>query len=59
MGEVSHIGLGNGRCRVASVSYFPAIEARGAIAAGGMESGAIESYERLEALLAQLSKASK
>jgi uncharacterized protein YndB with AHSA1/START domain len=54
-----YVDLGNGRCRVASVSYFPTVEARDAIAAGGMESGAIESYERLDALLAQLSKASK
>jgi hypothetical protein len=50
-GSYHHIDLGNGRCHVVSVSYFPGVEARGAIAAGGMESGRVERYERLDALL--------
>lgn len=49
-----YIDLGNGRSRIDSVSHFPTVEARDAIAQGGMEDGASESYDRLDALLQRL-----
>ncbi|MDP3738903.1 MAG: SRPBCC domain-containing protein [Hyphomonadaceae bacterium] len=47
----------NGRTRIESVSHFPDVATRDAIAESGMEEGARETYERLEALLGKLSKA--
>jgi len=41
-----------GGTRVTTRSVFPSAEARDAAAASGMERGAAESYERLDALLA-------
>ena len=49
------IDLG-GRTRIESISHFPDVASRDAIAAGGMEEGAIETYERLDALLEKISK---
>jgi uncharacterized protein YndB with AHSA1/START domain len=46
----------NGRTRVEMESVFPSIEARDAIAATDMESGAGEGFDRLDALLEKLSK---
>jgi uncharacterized protein YndB with AHSA1/START domain len=48
------IDLG-GRTRIEAESIFPDVASRDAIAAGGMEDGARETYERLDALLAKLS----
>jgi uncharacterized protein YndB with AHSA1/START domain len=53
------LDIGGGRTRLETVSYFPDVASRDAIAAGGMEDGAIETYERLDALLEKLSKAGK
>ncbi len=50
------IDLGNGRTRIESHSVFPDVASRDMIAEGGMEAGARETYERLEALLEQHSK---
>lgn len=52
------IDLG-GRTRLETVSHFPDAATRDAIAQGGMEEGAIETYERLEELLDKLSRAGK
>lgn len=53
----SFIDIGGGRMRVESVSHFPDVATRNAIAEGGMEEGARETYDRLDALLAKLNKA--
>lgn len=45
-----------GRTRIESVSHFPDVASRDGIAAGGMEEGAIETYERLDALLEKISR---
>lgn len=45
--------LGDGRSRVTQLSVVDTIEARDAIMASGMESGVIEGYEALDALLAE------
>jgi uncharacterized protein YndB with AHSA1/START domain len=47
------IDLGGGRTRLETVSTFPDVASRDMIAQGGMEEGARETYERLEALLGQ------
>lgn len=52
------IDLGNGRTRIESVSTFPDASTRDAIAKGGMEEGARETYERLDTLLGQTAKTS-
>jgi len=52
------IDLGNGRTRLEAVSTFPDVASRDAIAQGGMEAGAIETYDRLEDLLDQTSRTS-
>jgi uncharacterized protein YndB with AHSA1/START domain len=51
------IDLG-GRTRLEAESVFETVEARDAIAAGGMEAGAIETYNRLDDHLDLLSKTS-
>lgn len=51
------IDIGDGRTRIESVSVFPDAVSRDAIAAGGMEEGAIETYERLDALLTKIAGA--
>jgi uncharacterized protein YndB with AHSA1/START domain len=50
------IDIGGGRTRIESVSHFPDVASRDAIAQGGMEEGAIETYERLDDLLEKLSQ---
>jgi uncharacterized protein YndB with AHSA1/START domain len=45
--------LGNGCTRVTSLSLVESIEARDAMLASGMETGVIEGYEALDALLAK------
>jgi uncharacterized protein YndB with AHSA1/START domain len=49
------LDIGGGRTRIESVSHFPDVASRNAIAEGGMEEGAIETYERLDEVLAKLS----
>jgi len=44
--------LGNGRTRLTSTSLVDSFESRDAWMAGGMESGVVEGYERLDALIA-------
>jgi uncharacterized protein YndB with AHSA1/START domain len=44
--------LGDGRTRVTSLSVVQSLEIRDAILASGMESGVIEGYQKLDALLA-------
>jgi uncharacterized protein YndB with AHSA1/START domain len=51
------VEIGNGRTRIEAESVFPDVASRDAIAEGGMEEGARETYERLDALLSKLSKA--
>jgi uncharacterized protein YndB with AHSA1/START domain len=53
------IDVGGGRTRIESISHFPDVASRDAIAQGGMEEGAIETYERLDVLLSKLAKASQ
>jgi uncharacterized protein YndB with AHSA1/START domain len=43
-----------GRTRIEAISVFPDVASRDAIAAGGMEKGARETYERLDVLLAKV-----
>jgi uncharacterized protein YndB with AHSA1/START domain len=45
--------LGDGRTRVDSVSVVDSMEARDMIMSSGMDTGVIEGYEKLDALLAQ------
>jgi uncharacterized protein YndB with AHSA1/START domain len=45
--------LGNGRTRLTSTSLVDSFEARDAMISSGMEDGIVESYERLEELLAK------
>ena len=47
------IDLGDGRTRLETISIFPDVATRDAIANGGMEEGARETYDRLDALLAK------
>jgi uncharacterized protein YndB with AHSA1/START domain len=47
------IDLGEGRTRLETISIFPDVATRDAIASGGMEEGARETYDRLDALLAK------
>jgi uncharacterized protein YndB with AHSA1/START domain len=44
--------LGDGRTRMVTTSLVDSFEARDAVIASGMESGIVESYERLDELLA-------
>lgn len=44
--------LGDGRTRVTALSVVDTMEGRDAILASGMESGVVEGYERLDAILA-------
>ena len=44
--------LGDGRTRVTGLSVVDTMEVREAILASGMESGVVEGYEKLDALLA-------
>lgn len=53
------IDIGGGRTRIESLSHFPDVASRDAVAQGGMEEGAIETYERLDALLDKLNKADR
>lgn len=46
--------LGNGRTRLHIHSSYPSVESRDGMAAGNMEAGVSEGYERLEELLATL-----
>jgi uncharacterized protein YndB with AHSA1/START domain len=48
---VTFSDLGDGRTRVTSLSVVDNMEARTAILASGMETGVIEGYEKLDALL--------
>lgn len=43
--------LGEGRTRLTSLSVVESMEARDAIIASGMETGVVEGYEKLDALL--------
>jgi uncharacterized protein YndB with AHSA1/START domain len=45
--------LGDGRTRVRSHSIFPSVEARDGMVESGMEHGVVESYERLDEVLAR------
>jgi uncharacterized protein YndB with AHSA1/START domain len=45
--------LGDGRTRVTCLSVVDSFETRDAIIASGMETGVLEGYEKLDALLAQ------
>jgi uncharacterized protein YndB with AHSA1/START domain len=45
--------LPGGRCRLRALSVVDTIEGRDAFVAGGMESGVIAGYEKLDALLAR------
>jgi uncharacterized protein YndB with AHSA1/START domain len=44
---------GNGRTRLRSTSLVDSFESRDAFAAGGLEAGVVEAYERLDELLAR------
>lgn len=44
--------LGDGRTRVETLSVVDSMEARDAIMASGMDTGVVEGYEKLDALLA-------
>jgi uncharacterized protein YndB with AHSA1/START domain len=50
------LDIGGGRTRIESVSHFPDVASRDGMVASGMEQGAIETYERLEEVLAGLSR---
>jgi uncharacterized protein YndB with AHSA1/START domain len=50
------IDIGGGRTRIESTSHFPDIASRDAIAEGGMEDGACETYDRLDDLLEKLTQ---
>ncbi len=45
--------LGGGRTRLVATSLFDSFEARDGMVASGMEQGVVESYERLDEVLAQ------
>jgi hypothetical protein len=45
--------LGDGRTRMRQTSVVESLEVRDAIIASGMESGVLEGYAKLDALLAQ------
>ena len=45
--------LGDGRTRLTATSLVDSFEGRDAFVASGMETGVVEGYERLDALLAQ------
>jgi uncharacterized protein YndB with AHSA1/START domain len=45
--------LGDGRTRVTGLSVVDTMETRDAIIASGMETGVVEGYEKLDALLAE------
>jgi uncharacterized protein YndB with AHSA1/START domain len=45
--------LGNGRTRINSLSIVETLEVRDMIMASGMDTGVIEGYEKLDALLAE------
>jgi uncharacterized protein YndB with AHSA1/START domain len=49
---VTFTDLGDGRTRVTGLSVVDTIEARDAMVASGMETGIVEGYEQLDALLA-------
>lgn len=51
--------LPDGRTRYRNVSHYDSIEARDGMVASGMEDGARESLDQLEALLAELSQQSQ
>ena len=46
--------LGDGRTRLVATSLADSFEARDAMVAGGMETGIVEGYERLDELLAEV-----
>lgn len=50
---VTFTDLGDGRTRTTGVSVVDSMEAREAILASGMDTGVIEGYEKLDALLAE------
>ena len=45
--------LGGGRTRIRAVSVVDSVEARDAVLAGGMTEGVVQSFERLDELLAR------
>jgi hypothetical protein len=54
--EVTELAdLGDGRTRLTSTTVTDSFETRDAIVASGMEFGVREGYERLDALVAELS----
>ena len=46
--------LGEGRARLTIHSVYPAVEARDGMVAGGMETGVVEGYNKLEKIAASL-----
>lgn len=47
--------IGNGRTRLTSTSLVDSFEDRDAFVASGMESGVVQGYDKLDALIAELS----
>lgn len=45
--------LGDGRTRLSSTAIFDSVESRDGMVASGMESGIVEGYNKLDALLAE------
>ncbi|RAF58626.1 polyketide cyclase, partial [Burkholderia multivorans] len=45
--------LGDGRTRLSSTAIFDSVESRDGMVAAGMESGIVEGYNKLDALLAE------
>lgn len=45
--------LGDGRTRLSSTAIFDSVESRDGIVAAGMETGIVEGYDKLDALLAE------
>ncbi|MET0489301.1 MAG: polyketide cyclase, partial [Acidimicrobiales bacterium] len=52
--ETLHLeDLGDGRTRLTATSLVDSFESRDAVVASGMETGVIEGYNKLDALLAE------
>ena len=47
------VDLGDGRTRLSSTAVFDSVESRDGMVASGMESGIVEGYRKLDALLAE------
>ena len=45
--------LGDGRTRLSSTAIFDSVESRDGMVASGMETGIVEGYDKLDALLAE------